>query len=125
MKRLWLALVGGVIVAASSLVVILFAVGYFLGTHTSYCPWSHKLRDTSACLVLDRKGEQILIQHADLDTNEYFFELRQGHRSRTFRMPSFITQLAPQGYSAKIIEGEGDAILINGERYDLKQLEEK
>lgn len=129
MKRLWLALVGGVIalvsgviVVASSLVVLLLAVGYFLGTHTPYCPWSHKISDTSVCLVLDRKGERILIQHADLDSNKNFLELRDGQSSRIFQMPGFITQSAPQGYSAEIIEGDGGAILINGERQDLEPL---
>ena len=98
------------------------ASGYLLGMHTPYCPWSHKLSDTSACMILDREGTRILIQHADLDSNEYYLEILENQRSKTFKLPGSVTQLAPQGYLAELIVGEEDIILLNGERQVLEPL---
>jgi hypothetical protein len=118
-------LLGGALIVTISTFIALLACGYITGTHTPYCPWRHKLSDTASCVVLDRKGARILIQHADLDTNEYYLEILNDQQSRTFKMPDFITQLAPQGYSAELIVGDDQVILINGTRYLLEPLAAK
>ncbi len=92
----------------------LFGSGYFLGTHTSYCPLRHKISDTAVCVILHKDQKRILVQHADLDINEYFLEIFDGHRSHFFKMPSVISQLAPGGYKAELIPGQTSTILING-----------
>ena len=86
----------------------------FRGKHTKYCPWSHLMRDTAVCVVLDQHGDTVLIQHAELDINRYYLELRQGESSHFFKLPEGITRLAPSGYSAKLISGDHSAILLNG-----------
>ena len=73
-------------------------------------------------MVLDQEGKRVLVQHADLDTNEYYLEIRDGQLSKTFHLPPSISQLAPQGYSAKFIVGETEAIMLNGERQILEPL---
>jgi hypothetical protein len=122
MKRFLANLAGSALAITLSAFIALFAFGYILGTYTPYCLWSHKLSDTAACVILDHDGRRILIQHADLDTNQYFLEILEGRRSTTFKMPDSITQLAPQGYSAELILGDESAIFLNGERYILEPL---
>ena len=72
------------------------------------------MRDTAVCVVLDQHGDTVLIQHAELDINRYYLELRQGESSHFFKLPEGITMLAPSGYSAKLISGDHSAILLNG-----------
>lgn len=102
------------------LTIIIFCLSYFLGTHTKYCPLGHKISDTSACVVLDRDVDRILIQHADLDINVYSLEIIEGNKSSFFKFPPFIHQLAPNGYTASLIKNENDTILIDGSRYSLE-----
>ncbi len=95
----------------------LYGPSYLLSIHTEYCPLSHKLSDTAACFVLDREGGRVLIQHADLDTNEAYLELLDATGSRTFEMPAFLTVWAPTGYTAQLLPGEDGVFLIDGRRH--------
>jgi hypothetical protein len=122
MKRFFLFLLGGIGGVMTLALLTFLAFGYLLGTHTPYCPWRHKLSDTSACIILDHEGTRMLIQHADLDSNEYYLEILDNQRSKTFKLPDSVTQLAPQGYLAELIEGEADIILLNGKHQLLEPL---
>jgi hypothetical protein len=113
-----LAVVLGVLIPA-----VMFVPGYLAGTHTRYCPFSHRISDTAACAVLDSRGGRVLIQHADLDTNENYLELRDEGGSRLYQLPVAVTALAPVGYSAQLIPGGGSLVLIDGERVQLVPLE--
>ncbi len=104
---------------------VMFVPGYFAGTHTQFCPLSHKFSDTAVCVVLDARGEQVLIQHADLDTQENYLELRDESGSRLYQLPASITVLAPGGYSAQLIPGGVDLVIINGERQRLVPLDRR
>ncbi len=101
---------------------VMFVPGYLAGTHTQFCPLSHKFSDTAVCVVLDARGGQVLIQHADLDTQENYLELRDESGSRLYQLPASITLLAPGGYSAQLIPSGVDLVIINGERQRLVQL---
>ena len=113
-----LAVVLGVLIPA-----VVFVPGYLAGTHTAYCPLSHRLSDTAACAVLDSRDGRVLVQHADLDTNENYLELRDESGSRRYQLPVSVTALAPVGYSARLIPGGGDLVIIDGERLRLVPLE--
>ena len=54
---------------------------------TVYCPPSHVSEDTVVCEVLDARSDSVLIQHADLDRNRTYLEIRAGTRSSYFRAP--------------------------------------
>lgn len=95
--------------------------GYANAHATPYCPWQHRFSDLSACAVLDERDGRVLLQHADLDSNIYYIEIRQAGDSTTYDMPAEVTQLAPQGYSAKLT-GTPDTILFNGRPRKLKVL---
>jgi len=77
------------------------------------------ISDTAVCVVLDSKDNRILIQHADLDSNEYSLEIIENETSFHYKLPSFITRLAPKGYTARLIENKNDEIIINGENVSL------
>jgi hypothetical protein len=102
--------------------LIILGAGYFIGTHTPYCPRRHKISDTASCIILDRDPTRILIQHADLDSNDYFFEIIEQGTSKLWKMPSFLTQLAPQGYTANLVPDKKEIVLINGRQCILEPL---
>lgn len=113
-----IAIVGGPLILVASCI----ACGYALSDATEFCPWSHKISDLAVCRVLDQDGNRVLIQHADLDINIYYLEIIEGGRSTEYRLPSFITRLAPEGYSARLIAGEDHKILIDGKIVELEPL---
>lgn len=114
-----LAVVGlGIVVLGAVLAVLIF-----LSQATSYCPWSHELSDTASCAVLDETAGRALVQHANLDSNVYYLELVVAGVSRYYALPEAIGQLAPEGYSARIVSDQDELILLNGEEYRLSPLE--
>ena len=99
----------------------ILAFSIILGRHTKYCPYSHWLRNTSSCFVLDERENKVLIQHADFDTDaNNYMEIRGGSKSTLFTFPESITEYAPEGYKAVLITGEENTILFNEKRYELK-----
>ncbi len=103
-------------------IVALFGFWMWASRTTPYCPWRHEIHDLASCAVLDADGERVLIQHAELDINVYYLEIRHGEDSRYFRMPESITQLAPQGYRAELVPDSDSEILLNGEKHRLEEL---
>ncbi|MCC6152735.1 MAG: hypothetical protein IT367_03205 [Candidatus Hydrogenedentes bacterium] len=92
------------------------------GHHTPYCPDSHQEGDLRSCYVLDETGGRVLIQHAELDGNRCYIEIRTDDRSALYAMPESIIQFAPQGYSARLLEGATNAIEIDGVRVELAEI---
>ena len=82
--------VGALILLA---VITVSAWFYFMGSHTKYCPLSHRASDLSVCFVRDKLEGNILIQHGDLDTNWYYLEIRDGNNSEKYNFPEFIYQV--------------------------------
>lgn len=96
-------------------IVAVIAFGLIMSDATSYCPWQHHLNDLSSCEVLDERDGRVLLQHADLDSNIYYLEIVEGSGDRAgFELPGRIQQLAPNGYSAQLITGSSDQIVLNG-----------
>ena len=102
---------------------VMFVPGYMAGTHTSYCPLSHRISGTAACAVLDSRDGRVLVQHADRDTHENYLELRDEGGSRLYQLPVSLSAVAPGGYSARLIPGGGDLVIIDGDRRRLVPLE--
>jgi len=98
--------------------------GYFMGTHTKYCPWPHMIADMAVCIVLDRTEEKILIQHADLDTNIYYLEVKKRNSSTLYEFPSFIAKIGSGDYSAKLIPENNEQVLINDSVFQLIELKD-
>ena len=96
----------------------------FHGHHTDYCPESHRRGEFRSCWVLDAQADHVLIQHADLDGNHYYLEIRCGNSADFFELPSSVARLAPEGYSASLIEGESDSIILDGSRVKLNSIAE-
>ncbi len=113
-----LAVVLGVLIPA-----VVFVPGYLAGTHTDYCPLSHRISGTAACAVLDSRDGRVLVQHADLDTHENYLELRDESGARLYQLPVSVSAVAPVGYSARLIPGGGDLVIIDGVRLRLVPLE--
>lgn len=110
--------------AVGLIVVALVSVNawyYIMGSHTKYCPWSHRMNDLSVCFVLDETEERALIQHGDLDSNWYYLEIREKETSEEYEFPEFIRKVGENDYSAKLIKGNKKEILINGEKFKLKK----
>jgi hypothetical protein len=123
--RLLVRIVLGCAIALAISGIVMLAWVLIMGQATQYCPWRHWLSDTSSCMVLDRKGIRILIQHADLDSNEYSFEVREGSYSQFYKFADGIERLAPEGYSGRLIGTESGVILLDGRRYELEPLESR
>jgi len=96
------------------------AAGLLLGRHTEYCPWHHVLLTTESCAVRDRRDGMVLIEHHDTD-NMYnrnnYIEIRDGSQSYTFHIPDGHLRL--EG-SVELIPNEHGALLLNGQRTELK-----
>lgn len=45
-----------------------------------------------------------MIQHAELDANSYYIEILRKNGSQYYYLPEFISQLAPQGYTARVLQ---------------------
>ena len=93
---------------------------YISGSHTKYCPLSHRMSDLSVCFILDRLQQRVLIQHGDLDTNWYFLEVRDEEISSKYQFPGNIHIVGEGDYSAELIEGDSEHILINGAKFKLE-----
>lgn len=104
---------------ASLLVLSLSAVvawgpAYYTGTHTDQCPFDHKVDDDSQCVVLDREPMRTLIQHANTGTGERYFEIVSvGGISELYEIPAAAKGLAPEGYTANLLDGETEWLAIN------------
>jgi hypothetical protein len=113
-KGITLAISFGVIIAG------LYAFRYVSGTHTEYCPLSHKLSDTADCIVLHVSRGRVLVRHRDGFTKEAYFEIIENGRSRKFEIPEFSLNGSGHGkFRVRLIDGEPGAVNINGARYDL------
>ena len=80
--------------AAQGLCVLMVAglgFGILLSRATPLCPLSHKTRDLVWCEISDRRGDWVLIQHAELDLNELYVEVRSRDGSIFYKPPSNAT----------------------------------
>ncbi|GMW01266.1 MAG: hypothetical protein AMXMBFR84_24030 [Candidatus Hydrogenedentota bacterium] len=89
---------------------------------TDYCPRSHRRLWYPSCCVLDVQGDRIFMQHGDLDGNRYYWEIRSKDDAQYFRLPGDVAQLAPEGYSAKLIPGNETEVLYRNGKYLLTPL---
>lgn len=116
-KGITLVLSFGVIISG------LYAFRYLSGTHTEYCPLSHKLSDTSDCIVLQISHGRVLIRHRDSFTKEAYFEIIGNGRSRKFEIPDYtIHGPGPKKFRVRLIDNEESAVTINGERFELRPI---
>jgi hypothetical protein len=101
----------------------LYAFRYVSGTHTEYCPLSHKLSDTADCIVLHVSRGRVLVRHRDSYTREAYFEIiEDGHRER-FDIPDYsLKSGAQKKFRVRLIDSEPGAVTINGARFDLMPL---
>lgn len=95
---------------------------YFSGSHTEYCPFSHKMSDTSQCLILHITPERVLVRHSDKYSNEDYFEIIEDGKSTRYDVPEY------DGPDAKIfrirmVENLKDTVSINGHEYVLLPLD--
>jgi len=97
---------------------------YISGNHTEYCPFSHKMSDTSECVVLHSTGDRVLVRHADRYSNDHYFEIVESGASYKYDVPEYRGP-APEIFRIKMIENEKETVSINGERYVLLPLDEK
>lgn len=101
----------------------LYGFRYFHGNHTEYCPLSHRFSDTADCIVLHKSGQRTLIRHADRYTQDYYFEIVEGGRSCKYEIPEYsLNGKGPVRFSIRLMDGENDAVTINGERFTLVPL---
>ena len=130
-KRVALGLLLRATAAVLSVTLLLAGLFVFLerhmeqklhGTHTEYCPPSHRTGQLRSCQVLDRSDGRVLIQHAELDGNRVYWEILTPPASQCFKLPPTSTQLAPQGCTAKLIAGKSDAVLLNGTETKLEPI---
>lgn len=116
-KGITLALSFGVIILG------LYAFRYLNGTHTEYCPLSHKLSDTSDCIVLQIYHGRVLIRHRDSFTKEAYFEIIDNGLSRKFEIPDYtLNGSGPKKFRVRLIDNEESAVTINGERFELRPI---
>lgn len=71
--------------------------GVAMSGATPFCPWGHKIRDLAMCEISDRKGSTLLIQHAELDINESYVEIRREDGSSFFQPPEAQTVFIQHG----------------------------
>jgi hypothetical protein len=98
----------------------LLAFRFFRGTHTPYCPLSHKFSDTADCIILHVSNGRILIRHRDSFTKESYFEIIDHGRSYKFEIPEYnATGSKRNKFRVRLIDKVDTAVTINGVRYDL------
>ena len=101
----------------------LYAFRYVSGTHTDYCPLSHKLSDTADCIVLHVSNGRVLVRHRDSFTKDAYFEIIENSRSERFDIPDYSLKAGKQKkFRIRLIENEDSAVTINGARFDLLPL---
>ncbi len=91
---------------------------YFSGSHTDYCPLSHKMSDTSQCVILHVTLDRVLVRHSDKYTNEHYFEIIESGRSHKYDVPEYTGPETPM-FRIRMVENEKQTISINGEKYVL------
>ena len=106
------------IIALSVMIVLLapvtcFGPNFFTNRHTRFCPITHQFAAGASCFVLDEDGQRFLIQHADLDREIRYFELRDESSSVRFPIPNSLTVLTPMAYRARLIPGRSDAVMLD------------
>lgn len=89
---------------------------YFSGSHTDYCPISHKMSDTSQCVMLHVTLDRILVRHSDKYTNEHYFEIIESGISRKYDVPEY-TGPETRMFRIRMVENEEHTVTINGEKY--------
>ena len=97
--------------------VVAWAPAYYTGTHTEFCPLAHKVAEGAQCVVLDREPARTLVQHANTETGERYLEIASATASRLYEIPVAAKGLAPEGYTAKLLEGETEWVQID-ERWE-------
>ncbi len=101
----------------------LYAFRYVSGTHTDYCPLSHKLSDTADCIVLHVSHGRVLVRHRDSFTKDAYFEIIGNGRSERFDIPDYsLKSGAEKKFRVRLIDGDAGAVTINGARFDLLPL---
>lgn len=105
------------------LILGLYAFRFVSGTHTEYCPLSHKLSDTADCIVLHVSHGRVLVRHRDSYTREAYFEIIGNGRSQKFDIPDYsLKSGAQKKFRVRLIDNEPGAVTINGARFDLMPL---
>ena len=105
------------------LILGLYAFRFLSGTHTEYCPLSHKLSDTADCIILHVSNGRVLIRHRDSFTKDAYFEISENGRSDRFDIPEYsLNGSGPGKIRVRLIDGEEGAVTINGERFELLPL---
>ena len=98
----------------------LFVFRFFRGTHTPYCPLSHKFSDTADCVILHVSNGRILIRHRDSYTKESYFEIIDHGRSYKFEIPDYSATVSKRNkFRVRLIDNTDNAVTVNGVRYDL------
>ena len=101
----------------------LYAFRFVSGTHTEYCPLSHKLSDTADCIVLHVSRGRVLVRHRDSYTKEAYFEIIGEGGSQKFDIPEFsLKSGAEKKFRVRLMDNEPGAVTINGARFDLLPL---
>ena len=106
------------IIGLSIMIVLLipptcFGPNFFTNQHTRFCPITHRFAEAATCYVLDEEvGRRVLIQHADYDGEIRYFEIRSEISAVRFPIPDRLTNLSPPGYSAQLIPGRSDIIML-------------
>ena len=91
-----------------------------IGRFTLFCPLPHWLDDTAICVVLDRQGDSVLIQHGELDLNVYYFEVIERGESRFYEFPlDLVTRIGPGDYVAKFDPGDESKLIVEGRSFNL------
>ena len=103
--------------------VPLLAYRYFSGNHTDYCPFSHKMSDTSECVILHITLDRILVRHSDRYTNEHYFEIIESGTSQKYDVPEYSGPKTPM-FRIRMIENEERTVSINGDKYVLLPIDE-
>ena len=106
--------------AALILVVSISVVWFGHDRTTWYCPISHWLSDLGICVVLDKSGDRVLIQHGELDFNVYYFEVIDGGESSFYEFPvDLVAQIGPGDYTAKFDPADESKLIVEGQPFDL------
>ena len=94
---------------------------YFSGSHTDYCPFSHKMSDTSECVILHITTERVLVRHSDRYTNEQYFEIIESGKSHKYDVPEYKGPETPM-FRIRMVENEKEKVSINGKEHVLLPL---
>ena len=95
---------------------------YFSGTHTEHCSFSHKMSDTSQCIILHATPERVLVRHSDKYTNEQYFEIIESGVSTKYDIPEYDGPKTRK-FRIRMVEDEKQTVTINGTEYVLVPLD--